>query len=183
VEPDEDGVEMPGEECFLYPDENEEPDLAFQQQMENHGPPQLSNDEIAQLDQASLEELVRLSNLVPNGDEMILDTRLVFDWRFREQQWRTRARWGAREFRSGDASNEQTFSPMSSKWITHVLLVLALVQQLSSMLVTDVQDAFLTVPQRDFVLVGIPAWAKTDEMGMATACIKTRSNVCTSQFT
>lgn len=138
---------------------------------------------IAQLDQASLEELVRLSNLVPNGEEMILDTRLVFDWRFSGTRVATRARWVAREFRSGDASNEQTFSPMSSKWIIHVLLVLALVQQLSGMLVTDVKDAFLTVPQRDFVLVGIPAWAKTDEMGMATACIKTRSNVCTSQFT
>ena len=60
-------------------------------------------------------------------------------------------------------SNEQTFSPSSSKWIIYLFLVLALVQQLS-VLVVHVKDAFLTVPQKDLVLVEIPNWAKTDEM-------------------
>ncbi len=54
----------------------------------------------------------------------------------------------AREFRSGDASNEQIFSPASRKWIIHLFLVLASVQQLS-VLVMDVKDAYLTVPQKD----------------------------------
>ncbi len=36
--------------------------------------------------------------------------------------------------------------------------------QQQSVLVIDVKDAFLTVPQKDFFLVKIPNWAKTDEM-------------------
>ena len=75
----------------------------------------------------------------------------------------TRARLVAREFRSGDASNEETFSPTSSKWIIHLFLVLALVQHLS-VLVMDAKDAFLTVPQRDLVLIEIRTWAESDEM-------------------
>ena len=94
---------------------------------------------------------------------MVLDTRLVFDWRFRDEQWKRRARLVAREFRSGDASNEETFSPTSSKWIIQMFLVLALVQQLC-VLVMDVKDAFLTVPQRDLVIVEIPTWAKSNDM-------------------
>ena len=44
-----------------------------------------------------------------------------------------------------------------------MLLVVALVQQLS-VLIMDVKDAFLTVPQRDLVIVQIPVWAQTDDM-------------------
>ncbi len=84
---------------------------------------------------------------------MVLDTRLVFDWRYCDKQWKRRARLVAREFR--DASNEETFSPRSRKWIIHMFLVLALVQHLS-VLVIDVKDAFLTVPQRDLVIIEIP---------------------------
>lgn len=43
-------------------------------------------------------------NIPLDGNEMVLGTRLVFDWRFREQRWKRRARLVAREFRSGDAS-------------------------------------------------------------------------------
>ena len=173
VEPDEDGFEVPHEECFLhlnddgYDDEEDVSEL----QLESQGPPELTDDEIAQLDrEASLEELVRLGNIGViseysdvSGDEMILDTRLVFDWHFREGRWKRRARLVAREFRCGDASNEETFSPTSSKWIIHMFLVLALVQQLN-ILVMDVKHAFLTVPQRDLVIVEVPTWARTEEM-------------------
>ncbi len=171
VEPDEDSFDSPHEDCFLHLDEDGDDVNPSGTQKEKEGPPILSDDEMAQLDQeASLEELVRLSKIgviteyaEMNGDEMILDTRLVFDWRFRQEQWRRRARLVAREFRSGDASNEQTVSPTSSKWIIHLFLALALVQQLN-VLVMDVKDAFLTVPQRDLVVVEIPTWAKTEEM-------------------
>ena len=174
VEPDEDGFDAPHEECFLhleneldYDDDLDKSDL----QLENQGPPEMTDEEIAQLDRAaSLEELDRLSNIGViseysdvNGEEMVLDTRLVYDWRFREGHWKRRARLVAREFRCGDASNEETFSPTSSKWIIHMLLVVALVQQLS-ILIMDVKDAFLTVPQRDLVIVQIPVWAQTDDM-------------------
>ena len=146
----------------------------FSEQQESEGPPKLTEDELAQLDHdASLEELVRLSNMgviseygCKTGDEMVLDTRLVFDWRCRDKQWKRRARVVAREFGSGDASNEETFPPTSSKWIIHMFLVLALVQQLS-VLVMDVKDAFLTVPQRDLVIIEIPTWAKSNDMKAA----------------
>ena len=174
VEPDEDGFDAPHEECFLHLeneiDYDEEID-ASDLQLENQGPPEMTDEEIAQLDRAaSLEELDRLSNIgviseyaEVTGEEMVLDTRLVYDWRFREGHWKRRARLVAREFRCGDASNEETFSPTSSKWIIHMLLVVALVQQLSIMIM-DVKDAFLTVPQRDLVIVQIPAWARTNDM-------------------
>ena len=147
-------------------------------QQENEGPPQLSDDEVALLDhEASLEELVRLSNMgviseypFQCDNEMALDTRLVFDWRFREQQWRRRARLVARELRSGDASNEQIFSPTSSQWIIHLFLVLALVQQLS-VLVMDVKDAFLTVPQKNLVLVEIPKRANGISVWKLRCCL------------
>ena len=176
VEPDEDNLEVPHEECFLHLEEHlgagfDDDEFSLSEQQENEGPPKLTEDELAQLDHdASLEELVRLSNMgvrseygPKTGDEMVLDTRLVFDWRFRDKQWKRRARLVAREFRSGDASNEGTFSPTSSKWIIHMFLVLALVQQLS-VLVMDVKDAFLTVPQRDLVIIEIPTWAKSESM-------------------
>lgn len=173
VEPDEDGFEVPHEECFLHLNDDgyDDEEDASELQLESQGPPELTDDEIAQLDrEASLEELVRLGNIGViseysdvSGDELILDTRLVFDWRFREGQWKRRARLVAREFRCGDASNEETFSPTSSKWIIHMFLVLALVQQLN-ILVMDVKDVFLTVPQRDLVIVEVPTWAQTEEM-------------------
>ncbi len=176
VEPDEDNFEVPHEECFLHLEEHlgagfDDDEFSLSEQQENEGPPKLTEDELAQLDHdASLEELVRLSNMgviseygPKTGDEMVLDTRLVFDWRFSDKQWKRRARLVAREFRNGDASNEETFSPTSSKWIIHMFLVLALVQQLS-VLVMDVKDAFLTVPQRDLVIIEIPTWAKSESM-------------------
>ena len=174
VEPDDDSFEFPHEECFLHLDLDAgfgDDECLFSEQQQSEGPPKLTEDELAQLDHdASLEELVRLSNMgviseygCKTGDEMVLDTRLVFDWRCRDKQWKRRARLVAREFRSGDASNEETFSPTSSKWIIHMFLVLALVQQLS-VLVMDVKDAFLTVPQRDLVIIEIPTWAKSNDM-------------------
>ena len=66
VEPDEDGFEVPHEECFLhlnddgYDDDESAPEL----QLESQGPPEMTDDEIAQLDrEASLEELVRLGDI------------------------------------------------------------------------------------------------------------------------
>ena len=144
VESDEDGFEVPHEECFLHLNDDgyDDEEDASELQLESQGPPELTDDEIAQLDrEASLEELVRLGNIGViseysdvSGDELILDTRLVFDWRFREGQWKRRARLVAREFRCG----EETFSPTSSKWIIHMFLVLALAQQLN-ILVMDVK--------------------------------------------
>ena len=79
---------------------------------EGNGPPQVSVEELQVLDQqAMLSEVNRLHDLqvIANleagenvDDAMKLDTRVVFDWRFREGSWIRRARLVAREFRSGE---------------------------------------------------------------------------------
>ena len=88
VEPDEDNVKSPQAECFLYLDEDDAGNIGIsEREQENEGQPQLSDDEVAQLDhEASLEELDRLSNMgviseysTLDGSAMVLDTRLVFD--------------------------------------------------------------------------------------------------------
>jgi len=61
VEPDEDNVESPQEECFLYyldEDEAGSNDISERQQ-ENEGPPQLSVTKLLNW----IEELERLSNM------------------------------------------------------------------------------------------------------------------------
>ena len=88
---------------------------------EGAGPPTVTDEELAWLDQeamqAELERLRALDVIDDVGKEMDvencmkLDTRLVRDLRFRENEWRRRARLVAREFRDGDASNYETFSP------------------------------------------------------------------------
>lgn len=65
----------------------------------------------------------------------------------------------AREFRAGAQSTEETFAPTSSKYVVNILLILCLVHQVS-ILVCDIKDAFLTVPQRELVVVEVPSWIK-----------------------
>ena len=77
-----------------------------------------------------LRELEVIEEFYPGGEQeqeaTYLDTRLVFDWRFRDEGWKRRARWVAREFRSGDASNVSTFSPTSPFSAIKMLIVLSL---------------------------------------------------------
>ena len=94
---------------------------------------------------------------------MTLDTRLVRDWRFRDGRWKRRARLVAREFRAGDASNAETFSPTTPLSVVKMLIVLSLVHGLAIASI-DVGDAFLQVPQSSLVLIEIPLWA----LGQAT---------------
>ena len=84
-------------------------------------------------------------------------TRQVYDWRYRDGQWKRRCRLVAREFRDGAQSTEETFAPTSSKYVVNILMILCLVYQLS-ILVCDIKDAFLTVPQRELVIVGVFDW-------------------------
>ena len=88
---------------------------------EGAGPPNISPEELAWLDaEATQLELERLRQLdvidtVPADVDVEqcvkLDTRLVRDWKFREEKWRRRARLVAREFRHGDCSGAETCSP------------------------------------------------------------------------
>ena len=69
----------------------------------------------------------------------------------------------AREFRSAAQSTEETFAPTSSKYVVNYLLVLRLIHQLA-ILVCDIKGAFLTVPQRELVIVEVPEWIKNEEV-------------------
>ena len=60
-----------------------------------------------------------------------------------------------------EPNQQETFRPTSSKYVVNILLILRLVYQLS-ILVCDIKDAFLTVPQRELVIVEVPAWIKGD---------------------
>ena len=134
---------------------------------EKRGPPEVDEATLQSLDQAAaIEEIDRLRKMsviedhdTYTGDELVLDTRQVFDWRYRDGQWKRRCRLVAREFRSGAQSTEETFAPTSSKYVVNILLILCLIHQLS-ILVCDIKDAFLTVPQRELVIVEVPSWIK-----------------------
>ena len=140
---------------------------------EGAGPPTVSDQELAGLDEAAmkdeLERLRKLDVIDDAGDDLLveeamtLDTRLVRDWRFRDGRWKRRARLVAREFRAGDASNAETFSPTTPLSVVKMLIVLSLVHGLAIASI-DVGDAFLQVPQSSLVLIEIPLWA----LGQAT---------------
>ena len=131
---------------------------------EADGPPDLSASELEMLDnEAGMEEIKRLFDLnvlegceAAIGDEVLLDTRCVFDWRYRDG-WRRRCRLVAREFNVTGESTSETFSPTSTMAAMRMLLVLAMVKRLN-IVAYDVKDAFLTVDQVEKVLIHVPSW-------------------------
>ncbi|CAK9048969.1 Reverse transcriptase Ty1/copia-type domain-containing protein, partial [Durusdinium trenchii] len=136
---------------------------------EGGGPPQVDADELRALDQQAmlaeverLNDLTVIANLEPNDDveeAMKLDTRIVFDWRFRSGCWVRRARLVAREFRSGAASSIDTFSPTSPLSFIKLLMSLSVTMNLM-ISVMDISDAFLQVVQKEFVVIEVPAWIR-----------------------
>ncbi len=97
---------------------------------EKRGPPDVDESMLQSLDQeAAMEEVerLRMMNVIEDyhqqtGEELILDTRQVYDWRYRDGQWRRRCRLVAREFRAGAQSTEETFAPTSSKYVVNIYL-------------------------------------------------------------
>lgn len=55
----------------------------------------------------------------PAVNENVVDTTLVYDWGFRNQQWIRRCRIVAKEFKTG-ATDENNLSPTSSFASAHV---------------------------------------------------------------
>jgi len=88
----------------------------------------------------------------------VVDTTLVYDWRFRCDQWIRRCRIVAREYKDS-ATTEQNFAPTSSFASVRMLLIFALIHKLC-ITVLDVSDAFLMVPQVELMHVVIPAWVR-----------------------
>ena len=101
---------------------------------EGAGQPSVSPEELAWLDAEAVQlELDRLRQLDAIGTVFAdvdveqcvkLETLLVRDWRFRGK-WRRRARLVAREFRDGDCSSAETFSPTTPLAVVKMLIVLS----------------------------------------------------------
>jgi len=134
---------------------------------EAEGPPEVTTEVLQKLDQeAAVEELERLKKLgvledcfQPKKGALELDTTSVYDWRHREGKWKRRCRLVAREFRGNAVSDEETFSPTSTLSAMKVLISLCVTQKLWTV-VLDVKDAFLQVPQQEYVVVETPRWVK-----------------------
>ena len=140
---------------------------------QGESPPELSPEELDVVDQqAAVEELNRLSKIgvieefvesKANGTEKRMDLREVYDWRYRDDQWKRRCRIVAREYRAGAASTSETFSPTASSAAARLVLILHLLNPTWVILVLDIKDACLQVPQQEEVLVTI---SRLDEEGM-----------------
>lgn len=68
----------------------------------------------------------------------------------------------AREFRDGDCSHIDTFSPTTPLPIVKLLIILSMLYDLA-ICSLDVGDAFLQVPQRTTVLIEVPLWAQQEQ--------------------
>ena len=127
-------------------------------------PPEISAEELAQLDGEAMKgEVEKLTNLgvvqVIREHEMLpegkfVDLKEVFDWRYREGRCKRRCHIVAREFRTGPS----TFSPTSSFAVVRFFLMLHLFYgwKLASL---DISDAYLTVEQ-EVCYVKISGWIK-----------------------
>ena len=133
-------------------------------------PPELSPEALDAMDQeAAVEELNRLSKIgvieefaesCASGEEKQMDLREVYDWRYRDGKWRRRCRIVAREYRAGATSTAETFSPTASNAAARLVLILHLLNPTWVIVVLDIKDAYLQVPQQEEVLVTISAWMK-----------------------
>ena len=137
---------------------------------QGESPPEVSPEKLDSMDQeAAVEELNRLSKIgvieefaesCASGSEKRMDLREVYDWRHRDGKWRRRCRIVAREYRAGATSTAETFSPTASNAAARLVLVLHLLNPTWVILVLDIKDAYLQVPQQEEVLVKISDWMK-----------------------
>ena len=136
---------------------------------EADGPPSVSSEKLQELEEKAaldeVEKLYKMEVIEPvtlSEDaamtENVVDTTLVYDWRYRGQQWIRRCRIEAREFKTG-ATDENNFSPTSSFASVRMLLTYALIYNLA-VTALDVKDAFLMVPQMEVLYVKIPMWIR-----------------------
>ena len=136
---------------------------------EGAGPPPVSAEKLQELDnQAALDELDKLYRmdvikpvfLSPEeaGNSNTVDTTLVFDWRYRNDNWIRRCRVVAREFKTSN-TDETSFAPTSAFSAVRMLLIFAMVYGLA-VTALDISDAFLMVPQVEVMFVEIPQWVR-----------------------
>ena len=92
----------------------------------------------------------------------VLTTKMIYDWRVREKNWRRRARYVAMEFRGNDKGTTATFAPTSGIGAKLVLMLHVCFKWF--LCFADIKDAFLLVEQQECVLVKQPEWWN-DESG------------------
>ena len=146
----EDGLydaELDEELCDLVPSWNIHPDVDMFN--EGPGPPLLPDAEVEALDyEASLLEVSCLEEM--GVLKRVLKPRLVYDWRFRNNQWIRRGRLVAKELKIWSPWRQDLFSPAATpavvKLVPHVFTAKGGEWCLYSL---DIKDAFLTVQQRD----------------------------------
>ena len=95
-----------------------EDEIDLTEYSEKDGPPEVSKEQLEELDkEAMLKEVAKLKEMNVIGsippemsvdDALQLDTKNVFDWRFRQNQWTRRCRIVAREFKDS-VSTVDTF--------------------------------------------------------------------------
>ena len=106
------------EEHAVFPDSENE---YIAGQGEGQGPPSVSPEKLQQLDErAALDEVEKLFNMQviqpvvltdsEAAAENVVDTTLVYDWRYRNEQWGRRCRIVAREFKTGSTDEHNFFS-------------------------------------------------------------------------
>lgn len=115
---------------------------------ERDGPPTLSDEMFAQLDQkVTLEEVERLQKLEVFGrcrflneteQALIFDTTCVFDWRC-TGKWKKRCRIVARKYRTSN-TDETQFSPTPASFTMKLVIVLGAIFNLQ-LFVADIKDA------------------------------------------
>ena len=158
------GVEEMWDICPMDYDNEDSSEL---QKGEDEGPPNITPEQLADLDGAAALDEVRklhdlnvISPMIPDRERLtstnLVDTTLVYDWRYRDKQWKRRCRIVAREYREGQ-TNEEQYSPTSTFAAVRALLVLGMLHDLH-ITAMDVKDAFLLVDQKEEMYVVIPRW-------------------------
>ena len=131
------------------------------------GPPKLEEHELEAVDQQSrkteIERLMDLKVLKPiseaqatSGSYKHPSTKIVYDWRHRDGQWKRRGRLVAREFRWWtDYDLAALFSPTGVAWTVKLLSALFVSTDHYSLGSIDIGDAYLQVEQDEPTIVEV----------------------------
>ena len=122
------------------------------------GPPELPEEELQRLDdETEAEELRRLvemkvlreTDVMPEKN-IILNAKMVYDWRFRGERWGCRARLVGRELKIWSPWRQDVFNPATTPSVVKIVPQLFVVNKDKWKLWSlDIKDAFLTVEQRE----------------------------------
>ena len=91
-----------------------------------------------------------------SGSYKRLSTKIAYDWRHRDGQWKRRGRLGAREFRwLTDYDLAALFSPTGVAWTVKLLSALFVSTVHYSLGSIDIGDAYLQVEQDEPTIVEV----------------------------